>query len=72
MHPQHKVCAYLLRGLPVVGGNQVWSMDITSVRLARGFAYLVAVIDWYPRRVRSWRISSSMEAAHCVDRAEDG
>lgn len=62
---------YLLRGVPVVRANQVWSTDITYVRLARGFAYLVAVIDWYSRRVLSWRISNSMEAAFCVDCLED-
>ena len=70
-HPQHKVYPYLLRGVPVVRANQVWSTDITYVRLARGFAYLVAVIDWYSRRVLSWRISNSMEAAFCVDCLED-
>jgi putative transposase len=70
-HPLHKVYPYLLRGVPVVRANQVWSTDITYVRLARGFAYLVAVIDWYSRRVLSWRITTSMEAAFCVDCLED-
>jgi putative transposase len=70
-HPQHKVYPYLLRGVPVVRANQVWSTDITYVRLDRGFAYLVAVIDWYSRRVLSWRISNSMDAAFCVDCLED-
>lgn len=70
-HPQHKVYPYLLRGVPVVRVNQVWSTDITYVRLERGFAYLVAVIDWYSRRVLSWRISNSMEALFCVDCLED-
>ena len=70
-HPQHKVYPYLLRGVPVVRANQVWSTDITYIRLERGFAYLVAVIDWYSRRVLSWRISNSMEAAFCVDCLED-
>jgi putative transposase len=70
-HPQHKVYPYLLRGVPVVRANQVWSTDITYVRLERGFDYLVAVIDWYSRRVLSWRISNSMEAAFCVDCLED-
>ena len=59
--PQHKVYPYLLRGVPVVRSNQVWSTDITYVRLERGFAYLVAIIDWYSRRVLSWRISNSMD-----------
>ena len=47
--------------------NQVWSTDITYIRLASGFAYLVAIIDWYSRRVLSWRISNTMEAVFCVD-----
>jgi len=70
-HPEHKVYPYLLRGVAVVRPNQVWSTDITYIRLPRGFAYLVAIIDWYSRRVLSWRISNSMEAAFCVDCLED-
>ncbi len=70
-HPEHKVYPYLLRGVPVVRPNQVWSVDITYIRLPRGFAYLVAIIDWYSRRVLSWRISNSMEAVFCVDCLED-
>ena len=70
-HPEHKVYPYRLRGVPVVRPNQVWSTDITYIRLPRGFAYLVAIIDWYSRRVLSWRISNSMEAAFCVDCLED-
>ena len=70
-HPEHPVYPYLLRGVAVVRPNQVWSTDITYIRLARGFAYLVAVIDWYSRRVLSWRISNSMEAVFCVDCLED-
>ncbi len=70
-HPEHKVYPYLLRGVEVVRPNQVWSTDITYVRLARGFAYLVAIIDWYSRKVLSWRLSNSMDAAFCVDCLED-
>lgn len=70
-HPKHKVYPYLLRGVPVTRPNQVWSTDITYIRLARGFAYLVAVIDWYSRKVLSWRISNSMDASFCVDCLED-
>ena len=66
-HPEHKVYPYLLRGVFIVRPNQVWSTDITYIRLAHGFAYLVAIIDWYSRRVLSWRISNSMEAVFCVD-----
>jgi putative transposase len=70
-HPEHKVYPYLLRGVDVVRPNQVWSTDITYIRLASGFAYLVAIIDWYSRKVLSWRISNSMEAVFCVDCLED-
>jgi len=70
-HPQHKVYPYLLRGVPITRPNQVWSTDVTYIRLARGFAYLVAIIDWYSRRVLSWRISNSMDASFCVDCLED-
>lgn len=51
----------------MVRANKVWGTDITYVRLERGFAHLVAVIDWYSRRVLSWRISNSIKAAFCVD-----
>jgi putative transposase len=70
-HPQHKVYPYLLRGVAVTRPNQVWSTDVTYIRLARGFAYLVAIIDWYSRCVLSWRISNSMDASFCVDCLED-
>ncbi|WP_229217358.1 IS3 family transposase [Massilia forsythiae] len=70
-HPQHKVYPYLLRGVAVTRPNQVWSTDLTYIRLARGFAYLVAIIDWYSRRVLAWRISNSMDASFCVDCLED-
>ena len=70
-HPEHKVYPYLLRGVAVVRPNQVWSTDITYVRLPRGFVYLVAIIDWYSRRVLGWRISNSMEATFCVDCLEE-
>ena len=70
-HPGHKVYPYLLRGVSVVRPNQVWSTDITYIRLEHGFAYLVAIIDWYSRRVLSWRISNSMDAVFCVDCLEE-
>ncbi|CAE6870654.1 hypothetical protein R69746_08397 [Paraburkholderia aspalathi] len=70
-HTQHRIYPYLLRGVEVKRPNQVWSTDITYIRLARGFAYLVAVIDWYSRKVLSWRISNSMDAGFCVDCLED-
>ena len=66
-HPQHKVYPYLLRGVNVIRPNQVWSTDITYIRLARGFVYLVAVIDWYSRKVLSWRLSNTLDSGFCVD-----
>ncbi len=71
VHPEHKIYPYLLRGVPIVRPDQVWSTDITYIRLAHGFAYLVAIIDWYSRRVLSWRISNTMEAMFCVDCLEE-
>jgi len=66
-HPQHKVYPYLLRGLEVDRPNQVWSTDITYIRLAHGFVYLVAVIDWYSRKVLAWRVSNTLDGGFCVD-----
>jgi putative transposase len=66
-HPQHKVYPYLLRGVDVVRPNHVWSSDITYIRLAQGFVYLVAVIDWYSRKVLAWRLSNTLESGFCVD-----
>lgn len=70
-HPQHQVYPYLLRGLQINRPNQVWSTDITYIRLAHGFVYLVAMMDWYSRKVLSWRISNSMDASFCVDCLEE-
>ncbi len=70
-HPQHKVYPYLLRGVDITQPNQVWSTDITYIRLPRGFVYLVAIIDWYSRRVLSWRLSNTMDTSFCVDCLEE-
>lgn len=70
-HPEHPVYPYLLRGVEVTRPNQVWSSDITYVPLAHGWAYLVAVIDWYARRVLAWRLSNTLEAGFCVDCLEE-
>lgn len=70
-HPQHKIYPYLLRGVVVTRPNQVWSMDITYLRLPRGFVYLAAVIDWYSRRVLAWRLSNTMDSGFCVDCLEE-
>ncbi|MCK5922562.1 MAG: IS3 family transposase, partial [Methylococcales bacterium] len=64
---QHKVYPYLLRGLLINRPNQVWATDITYIPLARGFVYLVAVMDWHSRRVLSWRVSTTMDTSFCVD-----
>ncbi len=66
-HPQNKIYPYLLRGVKVVRPNQVWSTDITYCRLPRGFVYLAAVIDWYSRKVLSWRLSNTLDTGFCVD-----
>jgi putative transposase len=65
--PQHKIYPYLLRGVNVTRPNQVWSTDITYIRLARGFVYLAAVIDWYSRKVLAWRLSNTLDSGFCVD-----
>jgi putative transposase len=70
-HPQHKVYPYLLRGVAVTRPNQVWSTDITYIRLPRGFVYLVAVIDWYSRKVLAWRLSNTLDSGFCVDCLEE-
>lgn len=63
----HRVYPYLLRGLTIDRPNQVWAVDITYIPMARGFLYLVAIMDWYSRKVLSWRLSNSMETAFCVE-----
>ena len=70
-HPQHKIYPYLLRGVDIIRPNQVWSTDITYIRLPRGFVYLVAIIDWYSRKVLAWRLSNTMDAGFCVDCLEE-
>ena len=69
--PGHKVYPYLLRGVPIDRPNQVWAMDITYVPMARGFVYLAAVVDWFSRRVLSWRVSITLEAAFCIEALEE-
>lgn len=67
----HEVYPYLLRDLAIVRPNQVWSADITYIRLARGFVYLVAVIDWFSRFVLSWRLSNTLDSSFCLDALDD-
>jgi putative transposase len=64
--PDHKIYPYLLKGLEINRVNQVWSADITYLPMARGFLYLVAIMDWHSRYVLSWRLSNTMEVDFCV------
>ncbi len=65
--PGPQIFPYLLAGLAVTGPDQVWCADITYVPMARGFMYLVAVMDWWSRFVLAWRLSNTMESSFCVD-----
>jgi putative transposase len=69
--PGHKIYPYLLRGLTIDRPNQVWCTDLTYIPLARGFLYLVAIMDWWSRKVLAWRLSNTMEAEFCVDALEE-
>lgn len=64
---ENKTYPYLLKGLEIIRSNQVWGTDITYVRLAFGFAYLVAIIDWFSRYVVSWKLSNSLEIEFCLE-----
>jgi len=66
-HPEHLVYPYLLRGLSITRANQVWCSDITYIPMERGFLYLVAVMDWFSRKVLAWRLSNTLEADFCVE-----
>jgi putative transposase len=68
---EHAIYPYLLRGLVIKRPNQVWSADITYIRLIRGFAYLVAILDWFSRYVLAWRLSNSLETAFCTEALEE-
>jgi Transposase and inactivated derivatives len=67
----HKIYPYLLSGMKITRPNQVWAADITYIPMARGFLYLVAIIDWYSRYVLSWRLSNTMDASFCVEALEE-
>lgn len=68
--PGHKIYPYLLKGVPITRVNQVWSTDITYIRMAEGFVYLVAVMDWFSRFVLSWALSLTMEVDFCLEALE--
>ncbi len=69
--PGHKIYPYLLRQLKVTRPDQAWAMDITYVPMARGFVYLAAVIDWFSRKVLSWRLSTTLETGFCIEAVEE-
>jgi len=69
-HPGHKIYPYLLKGMDICEPNHVWAADITYIPMARGFCYLVAIMDWASRRVLSWRLSNKLDASFCVDALE--
>jgi len=68
---EHRIYPYLLRNVEVTRPNQVWCADITYIPMARGFLYLVVIMDWYSRKALSWRLSNSMEADFCVEALEE-
>jgi putative transposase len=69
--PGHKIYPYLLRGLAITRPDQVWAMDISYIPMARGFVYLAAVIDWFSRRVLSWRLSITMDTSFCIEALDE-
>lgn len=69
-NPEHRIFPYLLKNIDINRCNQVWSTDITYIRLRHGFVYLVAVIDWYSRYVLSWRLSTTLDADFCIEAQE--
>jgi len=69
--PGHKIYPYLLNGMKITRPNQVWAADITYIPMARGFLYLVAIIDWYSRYVLSWKLSNTLDADFCVEALEE-
>ena len=70
-HPQHEIWPYLLRNLVIDRLNQVWCADISYIQMGRGFLYLIAIMDWYNRKVLAWRLSNSMDADFCVKALKD-
>lgn len=67
----HEIYPYLLKNVPIIHNNQVWSTDITYIPMQRGFLYLVAVIDWYSRFILSWQLSDTLTADFCLDCLKD-
>lgn len=67
----HKIYPYLLKNLTINRADQVWCADITYIRLAHGFVYLVAIMDWHSRRVLSWRLSNTLDTEFCLEALEE-
>jgi putative transposase len=70
-HPGHKIYPYLLRGKNITRAGQVWCADVTYLPMARGFCYLVAIMDWASRRVLAWRLSNTLDASFCIEALEE-
>jgi len=70
-HPEHEKYPYLLRGVEVTQANQVWTTDVTYIPMARGFLYLVVIMDWYSRNVLAWRLSNTLDVGFCVEALEE-
>jgi putative transposase len=70
-HPENKVYPYLLRNLTIDRPNQVWATDITYIPMDKGFMYLVAIMDWYSRKILSWRVSNTLDPSFCVNALEE-
>jgi len=71
LHPDHKVYPYLLRELEISRSNQMWAADITYIPMARGFCYLMAIMDWASRKVLAWRLSNTLDASFCVEALQE-
>jgi putative transposase len=70
-HPLHKIYPYLLRGLTIDRPNQVWAADITYIPMARGFMYLVAIMDWTSRKVLAFRLSNTLDSDFCIEALQE-
>jgi putative transposase len=70
-HPEHPIYPYLLGRIDIVRPNQVWATDITYIPIEHGWAYLIAIMDWFSRAVLSWRVSNTMSTSFCIEALED-
>ncbi len=70
-HPQHRVYPYLLRGMDITRANHVWAADITYLPMAKGFCYLMAIMDWASRKVLAWRLSNTLDVLFCTEALEE-